>query len=1519
MKKFKLIAGFSLFFILFGIPLYGQNIYWENPMALAGPNVRFPSVASGGELIAAVWQEFDYTGKDSGNIYLTLWTSSDAVHWKKKNRFLGPYFFAQKETQIFSLTVNEAGEIKIAVSVKEKEIKILRSLDGGETFSEASITADVVVVSPRLFTVSRDQSLLFVTYGKEDALSIWYCLFGKELFDGSAGQTVFGPFVTDDVLGFNFLPSHASFRGREYVVFQSRRKGETTGFQLYVKTSGDGGRTWSDSRQVSDFPETIGGKRRDARDYFNQRPFIKSFGDKLVVVWERQYRAENPQIYYMELSDAGERLKYERVTTQNLTCYYPRVVVFRGTLYLIWFDNRRGEDHIIMGEKTGIDWAAQDLSRNVSGSSQFAESIELKGFLYIFWQNKNAEKYNLYVLQPDQTVSAPSLTAVNFTNGRKANLEKIRIKWNTPGDSTGISGYKYVFNQEEKFNPNALKDVHTGNGIELEVPRDGMYTFYLVSTDYAGNTSEPVSLRYIKDGTPPGKVSLSPLKLDERGFVVSNTFSIQWTPPPDDSISGYSYGLLKVSSNLNMDTSMISGESLKAPPSSVMIMSSGKSYNNLDNGVYAFSVRAVDSVGNPGNPSTEFFKLNKYRPVTYISYIDPYTDELGVVTLTIGGRGFLTEGRITTLILDRDGVEPYDYVFRESDGQYRIRSDRVIDNLVLRDINEGTYRVGLLHDKRGLYFDRPRVRLDPFLTVKILPPDADLAENFKWVIGNRPYVSFTIQEFILWLVLLFLGLFILAAGRKLLAIAREGYYWRIEALSIIRQEPLVKVKEIKMAQLKMKGMGLRIKFASLIITLVILIVLMVSVTLSYYMIQTQQRNLADGLYKQANVLLGSLSLAAEKYLPINETIELGVLPDQAKAMEDAKSATITAIKNIRTNVPTKEEYVWATNDREILNRTGEEEYRVGETDLKDKVTNLLPEIADRVNRKGIDSVSDLVEQHKQLTEEATQLSTRTDAGSVQRYNEIIQEMNEKNRLITSSLHEIGSEIGSYPVYDADRLENEYIFFKPIVYRKTGEDIYFRGLVRLVVSTRRILDTIHQSQTDLVYRIGFIALIAIGLGILGAILLASITIGPIKKLAKGVAVIRDTEDKSQLKDHHITIKQKDEIRMLADTINQMTSGLVKAAIANKDLTVGKEVQKMFIPLEKDADGKKRTTGEEKNENVEIFGYYEGAKGVSGDYFDFIKLDASHYAIIKCDVAGKGVPAALIMVEVATIFTDYFSGWTLKNPGLKIDKLVYKINDMLEARGFKGRFAALVICIMNIKTGMTVFCNAGDSLINIYSGREQKVVQHKLPEAPAAGVFPSSLVEMQTGFKQVNLTLNPDDMLLLFSDGVDEAKRLLRDADCNPVKCDEPGLKEGEFHNKTHKKGEESEEMGLEKVYAIVDAVKNKTSFTLVKQHNPVAGEEFTFDFSDCETGIKDIILGLISVERMFRIYKDPKAGNEDKIKVDKKIDEFLRKHFVQYGLYFANAVPSEDPEYVFFSHLKEDEQYDDLTILGVRKK
>ena len=142
---------------------------------------------------------------------------------------------------------------------------------------------------------------------------------------------------------------------------------------------------------------------------------------------------------------------------------------------------------------------------------------------------------------------------------------------------------------------------------------------------------------------------------------------------------------------------------------------------------------------------------------------------------------------------------------------------------------------------------------------------------------------------------------------------------------------------------------------------------------------------------------------------------------------------------------------------------------------------------------------------------------------------------------------------------------------------------------------------------------------------------------------------------------------------------MTDGLVKAAKDSKELIVGKGIQKMFIPLDAAPGSKvKLSTGRRDEKDFEIFGYYEGAKGVSGDYWDFRSINSRYHYFIKCDISGKGVSAALIMVQVATMVINYFNDWKKAMPkAIDLTDLTYKINDFLEERQFVGRFAAFTL--------------------------------------------------------------------------------------------------------------------------------------------------------------------------------------------------------------------------------------------------
>ncbi len=1482
------------------------DIYWENPDYIVRNNGRFHKAASGGGIAAVVWHEFEKTDQEEGTVYLSLATTSDGTNWKTVKRFAGPFKYAGSEVPICSLALDSKGTIFIAVSSSDNAVKIYISYDRGSSFREiVQKTSFNMTVGPRLFLKEDGSPVIFVTRESGENLSIFY-----SVSDTFNNWSDFRQLVTEPGFDLNFLPFYISKDGVEYVVYQSFIVKQRSTYQLYLKKSFDGGSTWGEAVHLTGVDEDIGNTRVNSDFFDNQRPFMKIGKNRISLVWERRYINEaNPQIYLAEYTLDGEIIDQpERISTEDRNCNYPVITDYRGKDLITWFDNRMGDYSIILAENTGVFWKDENLSA-MPGNSVFPLPVKLDDRLFIIWENQVNEKSNIVFLSPDTSVKKPSVRPVNFKSGKRSSIDRFEFTWDLPDDASGISGFSYSYSFSKGGRPpERIKTVASRRNADVTVREDGDWYFYVSAADYAGNWSDPAEFKFTRDTTPPGKVSFKEPEKDNDSFLSSNSFSIEWAPPTDADTAGFSYRLDPVDSRARFTLAEYEKKwKEKRPAGKISARENHLNFENLDNGVWALTVSSIDEAGNMGEGETYFFKLNKYIPVTYISTIKPVIDALNRVNIRIDGRGFRVGGDISTIILDRDGIEPWDYLFYLENNEYEIKSDRIIENFLVTDIDEGLYRIGLIHPRRGLYLSKPVIQLEPAGTVKYGYFTADGETSWKPV--SRQLFSIDGGKIIFWAAAVIFVFVLVFSALRLKAVVAEGQRYRRDIEAIMKGIDISSIagKE-RIRKMKRKGIGLRIKFTLFVILIVLAVVLMVALPLGKYMLETQHRNLVTGLKQQAEVLLESLTSGARSFLPSSNTLELGLLPGQRSAMTDGVFVSITG-KSIRNEEGF--DYLWATDDRNIYTKIESDQVIPGVSVLNDTISPLVPEIEKEINGRAAEDLSGFVDEVEKLGAEARRIITR--GGDEARLQELQNQIREYDAQIEKGLAEIGKTIRSYPEFDTEsrKIENRvFIFYKPVIYRQAGDKKYYRGLVRLGVSTERIIGEIENSNKALIKQTLIIAALAILIGIIGSTILAAIIISPIKKLMRGVEIIRDTEDKEDLKDVEIDVKTRDEIDMLAQTINQMKNGLVKGAIANKDLIGGKDIQKNFIPLEKRAHGGKKSTGSRITDDIDIFCYYEGAKGVSGDYIDYIELDSEYTVFIKCDVSGKGVPAALIMVEVATLFRNHFKNWKRK---INLKELVLHINDLIEEREFIGRFAAFILVLMNVKTGDCWLCNAGDSLVHIYDSDTGKMKTLTLPECPAAGPLATFMIESK--ITEIKHNLKKGDALFLFTDGIEESQSWFRNEKFETIKLLVPPKTEGS--NETE---DEFEEFGVPRILDIINTVWEKSEYRLEKYHYPVEHEDLSFDFSSCEGTLEEAVLALLSIERIFRMYNDPSATADNKIIVDKKIDSFLSRTFDQYRKYFVHKLESsKESEYVEYTHFKEEGQFDDLTILAVRRK
>lgn len=186
---------------------------------------------------------------------------------------------------------------------------------------------------------------------------------------------------------------------------------------------------------------------------------------------------------------------------------------------------------------------------------------------------------------------------------------------------------------------------------------------------------------------------------------------------------------------------------------------------------------------------------------------------------------------------------------------------------------------------------------------------------------------------------------------------------------------------------------------------------------------------------------------------------------------------------------------------------------------------------------------------------------------------------------------------------------------------------------------------------------------------------------------------------------------------------------------RDLDLAKDVQTSFLPQELP-----RVAG------YEFFAHYHSAQEVGGDYYGFVPLPGGRLAVAVGDVAGKGVPAALLMAKLSS--DARFTLLSESDPGRAISHL----NDLLcPFTTQMDRFVTLIAAVLDSERHMVTLVNAGHLSPLLY--RSSTGTLEEAMTKDAAGV-PLGIMD-GFSFESVQLPLQPGDSLILFTDGVPDA--------------------------------------------------------------------------------------------------------------------------------------------------------------------
>lgn len=180
---------------------------------------------------------------------------------------------------------------------------------------------------------------------------------------------------------------------------------------------------------------------------------------------------------------------------------------------------------------------------------------------------------------------------------------------------------------------------------------------------------------------------------------------------------------------------------------------------------------------------------------------------------------------------------------------------------------------------------------------------------------------------------------------------------------------------------------------------------------------------------------------------------------------------------------------------------------------------------------------------------------------------------------------------------------------------------------------------------------------------------------------------------------------------------------------KELNIAKDIQLSFLPIEIPSAG-----------GIDINAQMYTAKQVGGDLYDVLELEGGKLGLMIGDVSGKGVPAALYMARVVSIFK------TFARHGSPAAVIRY-MNERIVEEGGSSLFVTLAYAVFDTAAKRVTF-SMGGHLPTVAVAPDGQVKLLDTEEGPPVGL-------MSSGFSEHSYDYRPGTLFIFYTDGVTEA--------------------------------------------------------------------------------------------------------------------------------------------------------------------
>jgi sigma-B regulation protein RsbU (phosphoserine phosphatase) len=226
-------------------------------------------------------------------------------------------------------------------------------------------------------------------------------------------------------------------------------------------------------------------------------------------------------------------------------------------------------------------------------------------------------------------------------------------------------------------------------------------------------------------------------------------------------------------------------------------------------------------------------------------------------------------------------------------------------------------------------------------------------------------------------------------------------------------------------------------------------------------------------------------------------------------------------------------------------------------------------------------------------------------------------------------------------------------------------------------------------------------------------------------------------------HRIYLRSRDQLGDLAEAFNDMAAHVeslleerIEKERLQREVEIAATVQAGLFPREVPRLG-----------SVEIAGECRAARGVSGDYYDYVRVGPGQLLLAVGDVSGKGISASLLMSNLQASLRTLAGAAPAAGEANGVARIVHGVSMQLCLTTDLNRFASLFLARYDDERRLLTYTNAGHCapVLLAPDGTVERLT--------AGGMIAGSFEDAR--YEEAQVSLVPGALLVLFSDGISEA--------------------------------------------------------------------------------------------------------------------------------------------------------------------